>query len=227
MLLSRCLGLCVVGLLPHASPTFLQGAAGWIEIATSPGRDIPKSSTLSSVDCYTMASSRTPLLTNDHPDSDDEETALLGGFITTSSSRPFATDFNPTLTTRSLALILAIPAFIIFVVHGPHYAAPITFLSFAIARQVAVLGSHVGSEIAVIKFEVIHPSVSERTEEIKKGIAGIIDGVILLGLLISLSVAAHEVDTHYLPATVTHAVILGFIVLWVTTSFKSKPKNVD
>ncbi|TVY33383.1 hypothetical protein LSUB1_G007824 [Lachnellula subtilissima] len=159
-----------------------------------------------------MASSRTPLLANDHPDSDDEETTLLGGFVTTSPTRPFSTAFNPTLTTRSLALLLAIPAFIIFAVHGPHYAAPIVFLSFAIARQVAVLGSYFGSGIVVVRFEVVHPSVSEWAEEIKKGVAGIIDGVILLGLLISLSVTAHWVDTEYLPATVMHAVILGFIV---------------
>ncbi|TVY93360.1 hypothetical protein LAWI1_G000722 [Lachnellula willkommii] len=160
-----------------------------------------------------MASSRTPLLENDHPDSDDEETTLLAGFATTSPTRPFATNFNPTITTRSLALILAIPAFIIFAVHGPHYAAPIVFLSFAIARQFAVLGSYFGSKIVVVRFEVVHPSVSEWAEEIKKGVAGIIDGVILLGLLISLGVTAHWVDTEYLPATVTHAVILGFIVL--------------
>jgi len=160
-----------------------------------------------------MASSRTPLLANDHPDSDDEETTLLAGFVTTSPSRPFATNFNPTLTTRSLALILAIPSFIIFAVHGPRYAAPIVFISFAIARQIAVLGSHFGSHIAVVRFEVVHPSVSERAEEIKKGLAGILDGVILLGLLISLSVTAHWVDTTSLPAPLTPAVILGFIVL--------------
>ncbi|TVY23034.1 hypothetical protein LHYA1_G007647 [Lachnellula hyalina] len=168
-----------------------------------------------------MASSRTPLLANDHPDSDDEETTLLGGFVSTSPTRPFSTAFNPTLTTRSLALLLAIPAFIIFAVHGPHYAAPIVFLSFAIARQVAVLGSYFGSGIVVVRFEVVHPSVSEWAEEIKKGVAGIIDGVILLGLLISLSVTAHWVDTEYLPATVMHA---GWIadstcLLWMDSGF--------
>lgn len=76
-----------------------------------------------------------------------------------------------------------------------------------------MLGSFFGSNIVVVRFEVVHPSVSEWAEEIKKGVAGIIDGVILLGLLISLSVTAHWVDTEYLPSTVTHAVILGFIVL--------------
>ena len=171
-----------------------------------------------------MASSRTPLLVDDHHDSmdDDEETALLGGYATTSPTRPFATTFNPTLALRSLALILAIPTFIIFVVHGPHYAAAIVFLSFAITRQLVVLGSSIGSHIAVIRIDVVHPrlkDVSARAQErcIKNSIAAAIDGVILLGMLISLSVFAHEVDTCkdycYLPATVTHAVILGFIVL--------------
>jgi hypothetical protein len=172
-----------------------------------------------------MASSRTPLLADDRRNSidsayeDNEETVLLGGFATTSPTRPFATTFNPTLVLRSLALILAIPTFIIFVIHGPHYAASIVFISFAIARQVVVLGSHFGSQIVVIKIEVTHPKlkgVSAKSQEtwIKKSIAAAVDGVILLGLLISLSLVAHEIDTTWwLPATVEHAVILGFLVL--------------
>jgi hypothetical protein len=94
------------------------------------------------------------------------------------------------------------------------------FISFAIARQVVVLGSHFGSQIVVIKIEVTHPKlkgVSAKSQEtwIKKSIAAAVDGVILLGLLISLSLVAHEVDTSggWLPATVEHAVILGFLVL--------------
>jgi hypothetical protein len=174
-----------------------------------------------------MASSRTPLLADDQRQSidstyDDEETALLGGLATTSPRRPFATSFYPTLYTRSIALILAIPAFIIFIVHGPHYAPSIVFLSFAIARQVIVLGSHFGSQIIVIHIEVVHhrlKGVSAKAQEtwIKKIVAAVIDGIILLGMLVTLSLVAHEIDwcrqSCYLPATVTHAVILGFITL--------------
>ena len=173
-----------------------------------------------------MASSRTPLLADDQRHSfdsaDEEETLLLGGFATTSPTRPFATNFYPTLYTRGISLVLLIPAFIIFVVHGPHYAATIVFLSFAIARQCVVLGSFFGSQILVIHIEVVHDrlkGVSARAQEtwIKKIVALVIDGIILLGMLITLSLVAHEVDvchgSCWLPATVTHAVILGFIVL--------------
>jgi hypothetical protein len=174
-----------------------------------------------------MASSRTPLLADDQRHSidstyDDEETALLGGLATTSPTRPFATSFYPTLCTRGVALTLAIPAFIIFIVHGPHYAPSIVFLSFAIARQVIVLGSHFGSQIVVIHIEVVHhrlKGVSAKAQEtwIKKIVAAVIDGIILLGVLVTLSLVAHEIDgcrgDCSLPATVTHAVILGFITL--------------
>jgi hypothetical protein len=174
-----------------------------------------------------MASSRTPLLADDQRHSidstyDDEETALLGGLATTSPTRPFATSFYPTLYTRSIALILAIPAFIIFVVLGPNYAPSIVFLSFAIARQVVVLGSHFGSQIIVIHIEVVHhrlKGVSARAQEtwIKKIVAAVIDVIILLGMLVTLSLVAHKIDwcRRYcvLPATATHAVILGFITL--------------
>jgi hypothetical protein len=173
-----------------------------------------------------MASSRTPLLADDRHSIDstaEEETALLGGLFTTSPTRPFATSFYPTLFTRSLALILALPSFIIFIIHGPHYAAAIVFLSFALARQLFILGSHFGSQILVIHIEVVHhrlKGVSARAQEkwIKKSVAAFIDGVILLGLLVTLSLVAHRVDVsrgfyNSLPHTVTHAVILGFITL--------------
>ncbi|KIN07118.1 hypothetical protein OIDMADRAFT_15995, partial [Oidiodendron maius Zn] len=173
-----------------------------------------------------MASSRTPLLADDRQrisissDDDPEETALLGGLATSSPTRPFATHFYPSLALRGLALVLALPAFIIFIVHGPHYAGAIVFLSFAIARQLVVLVSHFGSRIVNIRIEVVHPKlkgVSTRAQEkwIKRSVAAITDGVILLGMLITLSFTAHEVDACkrycYLPRTVTHAVILGFI----------------
>jgi hypothetical protein len=174
-----------------------------------------------------MASSRTPLLADNQRHSidstyNDEEAAPLGGFATTSPTRLFATSFYPTLYTRSIALILAIPAFIIFVVLGPQYAPSIVFLSFAIARQVVVLGSHFGSQIIVIHIEVVHhrlKGVSAKAHEtwIKNIVAAVVDSVILLGMLVALSLVAHEIDAcrHYcsLPATVTHAVILGFITL--------------
>jgi hypothetical protein len=173
-----------------------------------------------------MASSRTPLLADDRRHStdstDDEETQLLGGLATTSPTRPFATSFYPTLYARGVALVLAIPAFIILVVHGRHYAASIVFLSFAIARQLVVLGSHFGSQIIVIRIEVVHhklKGVSAKAQEtwIKKIVAAAVDGVILLGMLVTLSLNAHEVAQCRrncgMPATVTHAVILGFITL--------------
>jgi len=171
-----------------------------------------------------MASSRTPLLADPHRQSmdstyDDDETALLGGFATTSPTRPFATNFYPTLFTRGLALILAIPAFIIFIVEGPTYAPSIVFLSFAIARQLVVLGSHFGSQVVLIHIEIVHPkwkSVSARAQEkwIKKSVAGVIDGGILLGLLVTLALFASKVDNcpSCVPSGVTPAVILGFLV---------------
>jgi hypothetical protein len=174
-----------------------------------------------------MASSRAPLLADPHRQSiesnyDDEETALLGGFATTSPTRPFATSFCPTLYSRGLALILAIPAFIIFIVAGPFYSPSIVFLSFVIARQLVVLGSHFGSQLVVIHIEIVHPkwkSVSAKAQEkwIKKSAAGAIDGGILLGLLVTLALVASKVDNCPLcvPVGVTPAVILGFLVLWV------------
>jgi hypothetical protein len=179
----------------------------------------------------TMASSRTPLLADPHRNShesnyyhedDDEETRFLYGFATTSPTRPFATSFKPTITLRLLALIIAIPAFSIFCIHGPMYAGVIVFLSFAIARQVIVLGAHFGSQFIHIKIEVVHPrlkDVSTKAQEawIQKSAAATIDGIILLGLLITLSLIAHQVDVCGgpcdLPASTTAAVILGFIAL--------------
>ncbi len=96
------------------------------------------------------------------------------------------------------------------------------FLSLAIARQAVVLGSHFGSRIVSIKIEVVHPtlrSVSAKAQDtwIKKTVPAVTDGVILLGLLVSLSLVAHEVDVCqgacHLPVSLTAAVILGFIVL--------------
>lgn len=183
-----------------------------------------------------MATSTTPLLADDRPHSpssyddhhehDHEETVLLGGLITTSPTRPLSTTFSPTLVTRSLALLLAIPSFIIFIVFGPSFAPSIVFLSFAIFRQLVVLGSYFGSQIVVIHIEVVHEgwkAASAKAQEkwIKRSIAAVIDGVILLGLLVTLAVVAHKVDVDHRdythpevrPASVTAAVILGFLTL--------------
>jgi hypothetical protein len=172
-----------------------------------------------------MTSSHAPLFADNRrsiDSADDEETALLGGFATTSPSRPFAASLHPTLYTRGLALIIAIPAFILFVVHGPYFAPAIVFLSFAIARQLVVLGSHFGSQIVVIHIEVVHhrlKGVSARAQErwIKRSAALAVDGIILLGLLVTLSIVAHNVaNSSYLFSwrpLVTAAVVLGFITL--------------
>lgn len=72
----------------------------------------------------------------------------------------------------------------------------------------------------VIKIEVVHPrfkAASAKAQEtwIKRIAAGVIDGVILVGLLVSLGLVAHEVDmgSSMSSASVTAAVILGFMVL--------------
>ncbi|KAG0649189.1 hypothetical protein D0Z07_4554 [Hyphodiscus hymeniophilus] len=189
-----------------------------------------------------MTSSHAPLFAPNRRSMDsteDEETALLGGFATTSSTRPFATSVHPTLYTRGLALILAIPAFILFVVHGPYFAPAIVFLSFAIARQLVVLISHFGSQIVVIHIEVVHhrlKSVSARAQErwIKKSAALAVDGVILLGMLVTLSMVAHNVAIwHYAYSwrpLVTAAVVLGFLVfglLLISAPDFGYPRSVD
>ena len=83
-----------------------------------------------------------------------------------------------------------------------------------------MLGSHFGSQIIVIHIEVVHhrlKGVSAKAQEawIKKIVAAAIDGIILLGMLVTLSLVAHEIDkcrSCWTPIT-THAVILGFITL--------------
>lgn len=60
-------------------------------------------------------------------------------------------------------------------------------------------------------------SAKAREEWIQRCVAGLVDGVILLGLLITLSLIAREVDVCGgpcdLPPSTTAAVILGFIAL--------------
>ena len=62
-----------------------------------------------------------------------------------------------------------------------------------------MLGSHFGSQIIVIHIEVVHHTlkgVSAKAQEIwiKKIAAAVIDGIILLGMLVTLSLVAHEID---------------------------------
>ncbi|KAG9239746.1 hypothetical protein BJ875DRAFT_1711 [Amylocarpus encephaloides] len=178
-----------------------------------------------------MAESRYSLLANDERPSLDsttpgegEETLLPGGFATTSPSRPFATSYHPTIWSRGLALILAIPAFIIFIVNGRKFSPSIVFLSFAIFRQVVVLGAHFITQVIVVRIEVVHPrlkAASAKAQEkwIKRGVSLLIDGGILIGLLASLAVVAHGIQTcHYYgrysqcpEKSATAAVVLGFI----------------
>lgn len=176
-----------------------------------------------------MASSTAPLFNHRRSidsaddDDDDEETALLGGLATTSPTRPFATSFCPTLYTRGIALILAITSFFLLVVRGdshPSFAPSIVFFSFAIARQLVILGSYFGSQIVVIRIEVVHDgwkAASARAQEIwiKKTVALVIDGVILFGMLVTLSLVVCNME--YYPSiwrsTIRDVVILGFITL--------------
>jgi hypothetical protein len=178
-----------------------------------------------------MASSHTPLLASSRGRSvdsrssagdDSATTPILGGLATRSAARPFATSFAPTALTRGLALVLAVPTFGLFVAHGPRYAGAAVFVAFALARQAVVLGAHFGSQLIVIRVEVVHhrlKGVSARAQElwIKRIAALAVDGLILLGLLVTLSVVAHEVADYNranpLPAAATPAVILGFITL--------------
>lgn len=169
-----------------------------------------------------MATPRTPLLADDQRSTSTQsvdETPHLNGLYTTSPSRPFATSLHPTLTLRTLSLVLSLPSFIIFAVHGPRYASATTFLSFAIARQLFVLGGHFGSQIIVVKIEVVHhrfKGVSAKAQEkwIKRSVAASVDVVILIGLLVSLSITASAQGKHGWPLTgFKAAVALGFIVL--------------
>lgn len=57
-------------------------------------------------------------------------------------------------------------------------------------------------------------SAKAQEKWIKKSVTGTFDAGILLGLLVSLAIVAHKVDTtNKVPQSVTAAAILGFIVL--------------
>ena len=68
----------------------------------------------------------------------------------------------------------------------------------------------------VIRIEVTHPrlrAASAKAQEkwIKKSFAGVVDAVILVGLLVSLSLVA----SHRPLGSVKAADVLGFVALWV------------
>ncbi|KAH6683341.1 hypothetical protein B0J14DRAFT_145301 [Halenospora varia] len=133
---------------------------------------------------------------------------------------PYTTTLHPTLYLRSLSIPLLLPAFILFITaNSHHYAAVITFLSFALARQLWILIAHFGSQVIVIRIEVVHArlkGVSERAQErwIKRGFGAGVDGVVLVGLLVCLGLVAGEVDKCKGGCEVQEAgVILGFLGL--------------
>jgi NADH:ubiquinone oxidoreductase subunit 6 (subunit J) len=82
-----------------------------------------------------------------------------------------------------------------------------------------VLGGHFGSQIIVVKIEVVHhklKGVSAKAQEkwIKKSAAAAVDVVILIGLLVSLSVTAWTQGVHSWPiAGLKASVSLGFLAL--------------
>jgi hypothetical protein len=189
-----------------------------------------------------MASSSSPLLAdprrnsysssvNDYNDNPNEETSFLRRVPNlnlnlnltlpkpTLPSLPLSTTFHPTLHTRSLALILIVPSFILFTLHGPAYAPTIVFLSFAIFRQLVILISHFGSQIVVIRIEVVHhrlKAASAKAQEkwIKRGVAAAVDAGILIGMLVTLALVAWRVDNCGGGRAVAEAgVILGFLAL--------------
>lgn len=82
-----------------------------------------------------------------------------------------------------------------------------------------MLGGYFGSQIIVVKIEVVHhklKGVSAKAQEnwIKKSVAAVVDGVILVGLLVSLSIIAWAQGLYSWPvAGLKAADVLGFIVL--------------
>ncbi|KAH9206897.1 hypothetical protein DL95DRAFT_396503 [Leptodontidium sp. 2 PMI_412] len=130
---------------------------------------------------------------------------------------PFTTTFHPTLHIRSFAFVLLLPAFILFTLLGPAYAPVIVFLSFALARQLFILIAHFSSNIVIIRIEVVHSKLkaaSDKAQEkwVKRSVAAGVDGVILLGLLVTLALVAKDVDACGNGCQIAEAgVILGFL----------------
>jgi phosphoglycerol transferase MdoB-like AlkP superfamily enzyme len=171
-----------------------------------------------------MSSSNAPLFTNNRPLSattDGEETALLGD-TTLSPSRPLVASLLPTLYTRGLALPLATLTLLLFASHAPTFAGAIVFLSFAIARQLYVFAWYFANKIVVIHVKV----TDERFKSLLEGeqgawyqkfVALLVDGVILFGLLLTLTVVARKVAIGYYEdewqTLATTGVVLGFVTL--------------
>ena len=97
--------------------------------------------------------------------------------ITALAIAPSRTHYWPTTNTQpphTTATTKSLPAFILLIGLCLHYAATIVFLSFALARQVFIPGSYFGSQIVVVRIEVVHHrlnGVGVRAQEkwIKRG----------------------------------------------------------
>ncbi|KAH7370866.1 hypothetical protein BKA65DRAFT_545565 [Rhexocercosporidium sp. MPI-PUGE-AT-0058] len=132
-------------------------------------------------------------------------------------SLPYTTTFHPTLHIRTFAFLLLLPSFILFTLLGPAYAPVIVFLSFALARQLFILIAHFSANIVIIRIEVVHSKLkaaSDKAQEkwVKRSVAAGVDGVILLGLLVTLAVVAKGVDVCGNGCQVAEAgVVLGFL----------------
>ncbi|CAL3966827.1 unnamed protein product [Diplocarpon coronariae] len=131
---------------------------------------------------------------------------------------PYSTTVHPTLHTRSSSLLFLLPAFIVFILLGPsHINTPnVVFLAFALARQLFILIAHFSTRFFVIRIELVNPrlkAVRERTREgvVRTGIALLVDGAVLLGLLVTLSLGAAEVDQHRGGGLMEAGVVLGFL----------------
>jgi len=131
---------------------------------------------------------------------------------------PLNLTIHPTVYTRTLALILALPPFILLIVSGSHYSPAITFLSFVLFRQIRILLFLFSSHLIKIHIEIVHErlqALKARAQErwFKNTLGAVVDGIILVGLLVSLAVNAREVDMGRAGGRVEAGVVLGFIVL--------------
>ncbi|KAK2624183.1 hypothetical protein QTJ16_006133 [Diplocarpon rosae] len=133
---------------------------------------------------------------------------------------PYSTTIHPTLHTRSLSALLLLSAFIAFILLRPSHinTSNVVFLSFALARQLFILIAHFSTRLFVIRIEVVNPrlqAVRDRTREraVRTGIALSVDGAVLLGLLVTLTLGAVNVDRNGGGGVLEAGVVLGFLGL--------------
>ncbi|KAK0122425.1 hypothetical protein ONS95_010661 [Cadophora gregata] len=130
---------------------------------------------------------------------------------------PFTSTFHPTLHLRTAAFILLLPSFILFTLLGPAFSPVIVFLSFALARQLFILIAHFSANIVIIRIEVVHSrlkAASDKAREkwVKRSVAAGVDGVVLVGLLVTLAVVTKGVDVCGSGCKIEEAgVVLGFL----------------